>query len=223
VSQPALCRMRITFREGEAIKYISHLDLLRAWERTFRRAGLPLAYSQGFNPHPRIVIAMPLPVGCTGEREVVDIWLDEPLSPSALVEALDPALPLGLSVVEARVVPLRGPALPTLISCAVYQIALDGVSVDEIAARVERFMARETLEVQFRRKTFDLRPLVGALTVQKVEPHPVLEAVLLRDRSGRIGRPDVLLEALGLGERARRVHRLRIAFEGPEDEVSVNS
>ena len=51
-------RMRIRFSVGETIKYISHLDLLRAWERILRRAGVPLAYSKGFNPHPRIVIAM---------------------------------------------------------------------------------------------------------------------------------------------------------------------
>lgn len=222
MSERLLYRRRITFREGDEIKYISHLDLLRAWERTLRRANVPLAYSLGFNPHPRIVIAMPLPVGCTGGQEMVDVWLDEPLSPEALVEALGPALPVGLSVVEAREVPLKEPALPTRIAHAVYRIELDRVAIDEVMERVERLMARDALEVQFRRKTFDLRPLVGALTVQGAEPRPLLEAVLLRNKSGRIGRPDVLLEALGLSEHARRVHRLRIVFEELAHAVNPN-
>jgi radical SAM-linked protein len=208
--------MRIVFREEDPVKYISHLDLLRAWERILRRAGLPLAYSLGYNPHPRITIAMPLPVGCTGEREVVDVLLDQPLSPDAVMGALDPALPAGISVVEVREVPLKGVALPTVISHAVYRIALDGIGIEEVERRVGELMAQEAFEVQFRRKTFDLRALIGALTVYGTDSGPVLEAVLLRDKSGRLGRPDVLLQALGLSEHARHVHRLRIAFEGAE-------
>jgi radical SAM-linked protein len=216
MSERTLSRMRITFREGGPVKYISHLDLLRAWERILRRAGLPLAYSLGFNPHPRIVIAMPLPVGCTGEREVVDVFLDEPLSPEALMDALEPALPAGISAVEAREVPLKGPALPSLISHAVYHITLERVDAKEVAQRANELMAQETFEVQFRRKTFDLRPLISALAVWGTEAGTVLEATLLRDKNGRIGRPDVLLQALGLSEQARSVHRVRIAFEGAE-------
>jgi radical SAM-linked protein len=217
MSERTLCRMRITFREEGAVKYISHLDLLRAWERILRRAGLPLAYSLGFNPHPRIVIAMPLPVGCTGEREVVDVFLEEPISPEVLMDALVPVLPAGISAVEVRQVSLKGPALPSLISHTVYHIALQGVGAKEVERRASELMAQETLKVQFRRKTFDLRPLIGALTVGGTEDGPVLEATLLRDKSGRIGRPDVLLQALGLSEQARSVHRVRIAFEEVEE------
>ena len=213
MSERTLYRMRILFRVGEAVKYISHLDLLRAWERILRRAGLPLAYSQGFSPHPRIVIAMPLPVGCTGEREVVDVYLDQAVTPAALVAALEPALPAEISVLSAEQVPLKSAALPSLISRAIYEISLEGIAPAEVKQCVDELWTQETLEVVFRRRTFDLRPLIGALAVQCKGDGVTIEATLLRSESGRIGRPDVLLEALGLRERARHVRRVRIVFE----------
>ncbi|MGH2634098.1 MAG: TIGR03936 family radical SAM-associated protein, partial [Tepidiformaceae bacterium] len=65
-------RFRVWFRKGERVRYISHLDVLRAWERAIRRTGLPLSYSQGFTPHPKIAFASPLPLGFIGECEVMD-------------------------------------------------------------------------------------------------------------------------------------------------------
>jgi radical SAM-linked protein len=212
MSERALTRLRVIFGIGDAIKYISHLDLLRAWERVLRRAGVPLAYSQGFNPHPRIVIAMPLPVGCTGERERVDLFLDRSLSSSELLAMLAPALPAGISVASAEEAPLKGPALPSMILHAIYEIALDGIAYEAAAARVAELLQQEVLEVEFRRKRFDLRSLVGGLTVNRAQDGVTLRATLLRTQSGRIGRPDVLLEALDLATHARGVHRKEIVF-----------
>jgi radical SAM-linked protein len=212
MSERTLTRMRVIFGKKDAVKYISHLDLLRAWERVLRRAGVPLAYSLGFNPHPRIVIAMPLPVGCTGEREVLDMFLDRPLASSELLAMLAPALPAGISVVSAEQVPLKGPALPSVISHAIYEIAVDEIAYEAVEGRVADLLQQEAFEVEFRRKRFDLRPLVGGLTVNRVQDGVTLWATLLRTKSGRIGRPDVLLEALGLTAHARRVHRTEIVF-----------
>ena len=215
-------RMRIVFREEEPVKYISHLDLLRAWERILRRAGLPLAYSMGYNPHPRITLAMPLPVGCTGAREMMDIVLDEACSPEPLLDALVPVLPAGISVVEAYPVPLKGPPLPTLVSRVVYRIALVEIDAEAVVQRARELMAREALTVTFRRKTFDMRALVGALAVRAGESGPVLEATLLRTHAGRIGRPDVLLDVLALGAHARQVHRERIVFQDAESQKEAS-
>ena len=212
MSDHALQRTRIVYSVGEEIKYISHLDLLRAWERTLRRAGVPLAYSQGFNPHPRIVIGMPLPVGCTGEGEEVDVYLDAPLAPAALMDALAPVMPPGLAVKRAQVVDLAEPALPNEIVHAEYRITLADIGVGDVRDRALAFMERDHCEVTFRRKTFDLRPLVGALDVVEEGKAVLLSARLRRLASGRIGRPDVLLEALDLAPHARRVHRAQIAF-----------
>lgn len=212
MSEPIPQRVRITFSEGEPVRYISHLDLLRAWERIIRRAGLPLAYSLGFNPHPKIVIAMPLPVGCTGEREQVDVILDRPISLDKWIPMLQPVLPVGIAVSEVNEVSLQAPAQPSLIESAAYEFWLAGISAAEVRSRVSSFMALETFEATFRGKSFDMRPLVGILTVRETGEYVVIEAVLLRDEQGRIGRPDVLLAALGLTDYARRLHRTQINF-----------
>ncbi|MCL2281064.1 MAG: TIGR03936 family radical SAM-associated protein, partial [Dehalococcoidia bacterium] len=78
-------RLRIRFRRGEEIKYISHLDLIRVWMRAFRRAGVELAYSEGFNPHPRLSLAAPLALGVIGLSELIDVYTVKPLSGHALV------------------------------------------------------------------------------------------------------------------------------------------
>lgn len=212
MSERTVDRMRLTFSVGDEVKYISHLDLLRAWERILRRAGLPLAYSQGFNPHPRIVIAMPLPVGCTGANEMVDVYLDEALEPASVLAALAPALPVGIAVSSAARVSAGEDALPNQISGAWYRLSLVEVPLDDVSQRVNELLAMERCEVTFRRKTFDLRPLIGALSVRAEDDWTVVDASLLRTASGRIGRPDVLLEALGLEAYVRGVHRVQIAF-----------
>ena len=217
MTEGSLTRVRITFSKGAALKYISHLDLLRVWERLLRRAALPVSYSQGFNPHPKITIAMPLPVGCTGEREVLDVVMDQALPAQHIVDVMQPVCPTGLGIVAVREVPLPEPALPGRIRRATYRVTLSGIESDGVAERAAELCAREEILVTFRRKTFDLRPLIESLTVEPVSPDPsetVLTAVLLRSESGRIGRPDVLVEALDLGLYLCGIHRCAIDF-GP--------
>ena len=71
-------RLRLKFSRGEQLKFLSHLDLMRLWERAFRRAGMELAYSEGFSPHPRISLAAPLSVGITSIAELMDVFLEPP-------------------------------------------------------------------------------------------------------------------------------------------------
>jgi radical SAM-linked protein len=111
-------RLRLSFAKGEAIKYISHLDLARTWERVFRRAELPLAYSQGFNPRPRFQIAAALPVGVTGQSELLDIWLTDCLPAEEALARLRPVLPAGLDVSAAQEVELQVPSLQSQMRSA---------------------------------------------------------------------------------------------------------
>jgi radical SAM-linked protein len=215
-------RVRITFRKGEIVKYISNLDLLRAWERILRRARLPLAYTQGFNPHPRITIAMPLAVGCSGENEVLDVLLevedgDGPDLARTVRHALEPAMPPGISVVSVVEVPRRDPALATQFAHARYRIALEGIERAVVESRITELMGKSEVPIQFRRKTFDLRPLVGSLALlpkSSEEPDIIrLDAVLLRDERGRTGRPDALVQALELEPYVRQMVRQELVFE----------
>jgi radical SAM-linked protein len=214
--------VRIVFRKGAAVKYISNLDLLRAWERILRRARLPLAYTQGFNPHPRITIAMPLAVGCSGENEVLDVLLDRENEDVAdlarrVQDSLVPAMPPGISVVSVTEVPRRDPALATHFAYARYRIALAGIKRTEVESRIAELMGKSEVPIEFRRKTFDLRPLVGSLDLMPTtleEPDVVnLDAVLLRDERGRTGRPDALAQALELEPYVRQMVRQELAFD----------
>jgi radical SAM-linked protein len=206
-------RFRIWFRKGEPVKYISHLDLLRAWERILRRAGLPLAYSQGFNPHPRIVIAMPLAVGCTGSNEAVDVILDRAFDAARMETALQVDLPEGIAVHAVESVEWGAPAMPSVIEYAIYWIRCRDISCQEVQRRGDAFISQEQVIVHFRRKTFDLRPLVGSLVAREDKKGVLLEAKLLRNERGRIGRPDVLLDAMDLSDHMRSIDRKRIAFD----------
>ena len=95
-------RMRVTFATADTVKYVGHLDMHRAWERAIRRAGLPLAYTQGFNPQARLQSAAALPVGFTGQGEVADVFLNEALEPAEFLSRLTAALPPGIRPLRAE-------------------------------------------------------------------------------------------------------------------------
>ena len=217
--QQELWRVRLTFAKGEALKYISHLDLARAWERLFRRAGLPVAYSQGFNPRPRFQIASGLPVGVTGRAELLDAWLAERLAPDEVLARLHPASPPGLEILAAEEVDLRAPALQARMQAADYVAIVDTAEpVEAIRTRVEALLAAPSLPRQRHHKgkqqSYDLRPLIQTLAVR---PAPsgggtLLEMRLQASPEGA-GRPDQVLDVLGLTLAARSIERTKLHFD----------
>ena len=119
-------RLRITFSKSGPLRYIGHLDLHSLWERTIRRAGLPLSYTQGFHPGPKIQLASALPLGFIGRAEIVDIWINEPgdALDRPYKEILQPAAPPGLVISSVEVVDEHGPALQTQVVSAEYEVTL---------------------------------------------------------------------------------------------------
>ncbi len=189
-------RLRITFAKGEAIKYTSHLDLARAWERSLRRAGVNLAYSGGFNPRPKLQLAAALPLGHTGEAELLDVWLEESVRSGGAGEqgsrgareqwsseavdgfarALVPVLPDGLMIRQVCQVRLKEPALQTLVSAAEYRVTVEWCpepvegwdeSAEQIEARIEQVLAATELPQERRGRRYDLRPLIERLWLER--------------------------------------------------------
>jgi radical SAM-linked protein len=172
-------RLRITFSKSGALRYTGHLDLQTTWERTVRRAGLPLAYTHGFHPGPRIQIASALPLGFIGCAEIVDIWLQDPVpaldghTPKArgqadhsCVEALQSAAPPGLTILSVEPVAEAGPALQTQVASAEYAVTiLDPVDESALAQRLAAALAAESLPRERRGKTYNLRPLLEELSI----------------------------------------------------------
>jgi radical SAM-linked protein len=208
-------RMRVTFATDDTVKYVGHLDMARAWERAIRRARLPLAYSQGFNPQARMHFAAALPVGFTGQAELIDVFLDAEVAPAGFLARLAPALPAGIRLTGAEPVSRELPSLQAAISAARYRVELETTESDEtFASRLAAFMARaETWRERRRGKEvarYDLRPLVQSLTYTGPCELGQSFDTVMRAEPGATGRPDELLAELGYESALRRVVRLEL-------------
>jgi radical SAM-linked protein len=211
-------RLRISFAKGEPLKYISHLDLTRTWQRGFRRAGLPVAYSQGFNPRPRFQIAAALPIGVTGRAELLDVWLSEPVAPEEVGARLRPMLPSGLEVSTVEEVALRAPSLQSQMRAADYRAVVHSQeSVESLHGRVQTLLDALTLLRQRHHKgkwqTYDLRPLVQTVTVAAGRGGESVIEMRLQASPQGAGRADEVLDVLGLSLIPHSVERTTLYLE----------
>jgi uncharacterized protein (DUF2344 family) len=236
-------RIRIVFSKSGSLRYTGHLDLHAIWERTVRRAGLPLSYTQGFHPGPRIQLAAALPLGFIGLAEIVDLWLDDkspdlvndlaehperiaehpervaqhtestaqqPLDGRHFIDLLQPAAPPGLTILSVEAVDDRSPALQTQVTSAEYEaVLLDPSPVAEVSTRIQELLASQSLPRERRGKSYDLRPLVESLDLVSGQPQPCLH-MRLAARSGATGRPEEVLDALGIPSESARITRTRL-------------
>ena len=118
-------RLRIRFCRGQEIKFISHLDIMRLWQRAIHRAGIALAYSEGFSPHPRISLAAPLPIGVTSEAELMDISAARRVSPHLFTQAVNRQLPAGIEMLQVYQIALTMPSLQSQVRYAEYKVAVE--------------------------------------------------------------------------------------------------
>jgi len=208
-------RLRITFAKGEEIKYISHLDLVRLWERVLRRAGVPLAYSHGFNPRPKITVAAALPVGFTSQGEVMDIVLERHISPYNFAKGLASHLPPGLELLSVEEVYPKLPSLQSQVCSAEYRVTVswDGAQ-EELDEKLRQLLSAKQVLRQRRGKDYDLRPLIEDLWIEGKEANGWVLGMRLQVGEQGTGRPDEVLEALGLVEEPHAVRRERLLF-GP--------
>ena len=206
-------RIRIAFDKTEAMRYTGHLDLHRAWERTFRRAGLPLAYSQGFHPQPKLNLACALPLGFTSECELIDAWLDAILSLDEVQGALTGVLPPGIRIHNIEAIDLKAPALQTQVQSAKYWVTLLD-PLPDLDARLIHIVSAASLLRQRRGKSYDLRPLIEAIRrlPDSTDELPRLE-MRLAARESATGRPEEVLAELGVAIEAARVHRVQLHYQ----------
>ncbi|MBN2145928.1 MAG: DUF2344 domain-containing protein [Anaerolineales bacterium] len=202
-----MIRIRITFSKTEAMRYTGHLDLHRTWERTIRRAGLPLAYSQGFHPQPRLNLAAALPLGFTSACELLDVWLEADISTNQINQALNSSLPPGLQIHQILSVDPHLPALQTQVQSAEYLATLLD-SPDNLSNLLDVFWLSSSILRVRRGKEYDLRPLVESLQrlPDDENGYPRLQ-MRLAARHSATGRPEEVLDALGLSPHNARVHR----------------
>ena len=203
-------RIRITFVKQGALRYTGHLDLHKLWERAARRAELPLAYSQGFHPQPKMNMAAALPLGFSSRCEVMDIRLERDISLDDLPTRLNGTLPSGLQVVSVQQVDEREPALQTQVAAAEYEVTLtDDVSRSELERRIESVTESKAIPRERRGKIYDLRPLIEELRL--VSEDRIF--MRLAAREGATGRPEEVLDVLGIAFEGTRIERTRLIFQ----------
>ncbi|MEA3350141.1 MAG: TIGR03936 family radical SAM-associated protein, partial [Chloroflexota bacterium] len=210
MQSPYKMRVRITFAKTKAMRYTSHLDLRSTWERTMRRAKLPLAYSQGYNPRPKFNLASALPLGFTSEAEMIEMWFDERRSIAAITAALEPVLPPGLALIQIEEVDLHAEKLPNLLQSAAYTVTLleHEPSLDK---RVTNLRDQTSIMRERRGKSYDLRLLIEDLRLDDSAPHGEQNIIMrLSARPGATGRPDEVLEALGINPYDTLIRRTRL-------------
>ena len=169
-------RVRIRFSKTGKIRWTSHRDLARMWERAFRRTNLPLAYSSGFSPRPKVSFGLALPTGYESVAEYIDVELVGTVDVATLPLRLSAALPEGVDTTAAEVIPATAPSLQEEVTACTWRWAAvpsdeaEPVTCDELAARVERSLAASELLVTRSRKgaeqTDDIRPGILSLNIE---------------------------------------------------------
>ena len=211
-------RLRLKFSRGENLKFLSHLDLMRLWERALRRAGMPPAYSEGFSPHPKISLAAPLPVGVTSTAEIMDIFLGGRITPAVLVQRLAPQLPEGIAIIDVIAVGLQAPSLQSRVRMAEYLVEVKpGGNVQPVEEAIASLLGKETLAWHHARDTgeryYDLRVLIEDIWLESKSDTTCHIGMRLRCGATGSGRPEQVARALGFEDIPISIERTKLIFD----------
>ena len=207
-------KLRIAYTKMEEAKYIGHLDLTRVFERAMRRAGIFPAYSEGFNPHPKISFGSALAVGVEGEREYVDIELQREMELGELLGSFQEQLPLGIRLLEGKVIDAGSKALMAVLNAALYRLRLPmalPIQAERLNEAVESWLARE--HITYTRYSpkgpteKDIRPWVKYLQGKIHGDEVIFEIEIELGNKGSV-RPEEVMQSL------RELENLPLALEG---------
>ena len=217
-----VCRLRIGFAKTGSLALISHLDLLRLLERALRRSGLPVSFTGGFHPLPRLQVALALPLGVEGQGEWLDLEFTEAVEPAAVRARLQPELPPALQLLSAAVVPTFGPSLSQELASAQWELELRGdrpLAWERLQEGVAAILAAPELlwhdtDKKGRPRQRDCRPALQALALLPPAPSLRLRLDAAVDQAGRSIRPDQVRHWLAevLAEPLQLQHQCRLAL-----------
>ena len=213
--------VRVRFTKRGKVRFISHRDVARAFERAFRVEQLPLAFTQGFAPRPKVSFGLALSVGHESHAEYLDVQLAEEVPLDSLARGVSEALPEGIDVTGAAALSDRAPALQESVTAVAYRVTVTGpddarVEADEVRVAVDHALARPALPVKRTRKghqvTEDLRSIVRTMAVSDADDFgPVLDLELSTQPRG--ARPAEVLAVVDGDLVDRRVLRTKQLIE----------
>ncbi len=221
-------KIRVAFAKEDEAKFIGHLDLTRVFERAMRRAGIPMAFSEGFNPHPKLAFGSALALGATSLREYVDIELAGEMLPSEFMHRLQGQLPRGLTLLEAKELPAHTKALMAVLNCAGYRVRVPlllPLAQEKLESVLERFLEQESIGyVRYSKKgrqEKNLRPFIRSLRGRVSSEYLELEMEIDITEQGSIKPLELVGVLREFGELPLdvdgiRVHRTGIYIRGEE-------
>ena len=212
-------RAMIRFAKRPRLRFISHLDLQRFFQRAVNRTGLPIAWSQGFNPHPVMSFGSALALGWTSDYEIIDIKLSAPMGRKRTEDAIRAALPEDLPVLEVRMVDDRHPAPMALVKMADYRVTLEGEGAGAVLAQISAFMARENVPAVKKTKSGEKEINARPMVISMVPFESGFNARLMLTERESI-KPDLLISLLsdmaGVEPPEAAIHRLLLLGEDGE-------
>jgi len=211
-------RLRIRFCREEEIKFISHLDIMRLWQRTLHRADIPLAYSEGFSPHPKISLAAPLQVGVTSQAELMDIFCTGWVSPHFFTNAVNQQLPSGIKILQVYAVAPTMPSLQSQVSHTEYEVQIETEKdKPDIESALASLLAAKKLPWHHERDTgtrnYDLRALIDKLWLTDWHKGSCTIGMRLRCDNTGSGRPEQVAAALGFANHPKSIHRTKLILK----------
>jgi radical SAM-linked protein len=213
--EPIKQHFRITYKKGEELRYTATLDMHKIWERYFRRANIPLAYSKGFHPQPRINQAMPLPLGMLSEFEYLDFWteVENHSFPLSLVKSkLQQTFQPGIEVLNIMEITTKQKSLPSMVESVKYEAIQFFLPEGESKPKsITDFLSQEKITRIRRKKEYDLKPRILSLSSGKSNGQ-LQYKMHLTALPGFSGRPDEVLLALGHDPNHFRITRTEIAL-----------
>lgn len=192
--------LRLLYKKDGVMKFISHLDMVRLTERTFRRANLPLAFSNGFNPHPKISFGAPLSVGVTSDYEVLDVELLEQIDIRDFLANQEKFVPTGIKFFEGRYLD-KSKSLMSMLSDATFMLRTNptGMSLEELRAKLDEFLALDEIMIEKATKKkiikqVDIKPWIGTFAIVSADENEIISNVTVASGSSGNLKSDVLLK-----------------------------
>lgn len=200
-------RLRLTYAKTSAMRFTGHLDVHRTLYRTLMRARLPITFSEGFTRRPKLVMAGALPLGCTSDCELADLWLDEALPLDEITARIHQASPPGLNLLALEELDPSAPKAQNQVISADYLVTLFD-PLPDLAQKIRDLLAASTLPRTRKDKKYDLRPLVlGLEQLPDDEEGCQRLKVTLTAQDAATGRPDEVVAQLGGDPLGARYHR----------------
>ena len=209
-----LTRLRLVYQKTGNIRFTGTLDMQKIWERSCRRAGLAIAYSQGFHPQARIQQAAPLPLGMEGLEEIVDIWFQGDIDLSNFIEQINIYLPMGINVNSVQKVDIHESSLQNRVDSVTYLIKnIQCVSVNQLSEKINDLLNEPSTLIEKRGRQINVRELINSMKIQKFpDPNRIEILMNLKHLPGKTGRPEDILRLIGIEPQTTTIIRERLHY-----------